>query len=90
VQPLSRLNSSLGQVYTVLNNADAQPTIQAAAAAHDVQQTLAATMAAWNRFKTEELPKLNQQLQQANQKPLNLRALAVQSIENPYEEGEEP
>jgi photosystem II stability/assembly factor-like uncharacterized protein len=90
VQPFSRLNGSLGQVYTVLNNADAQPTTQATAAAKDVEQALAATMAEWNRFRTQDLPALNKQLQQANQKPLSLRALAIRSIENPYEEGEEP
>jgi hypothetical protein len=88
-QPLSRLNSSLGGVYSVINNADAAPTSQAIAAAHEVTASLAVTVAAFNKLK-DQLNTLNKQLSSANLPPLGLRAQAIQSVENPYDEGEEP
>jgi photosystem II stability/assembly factor-like uncharacterized protein len=89
-QPLSRLNGSLGGVYNVINNADAAPTTQGEAAAADALQALATTVAAFNTLKKEQLPALNKQLEAAKLPPLNLRAQIVDSVLNPYDEGEEP
>ena len=88
--PLSRLNSSLAGVYNVINNADAAPTTQGEAAASEVLQALATTVAAFNTLKDERLPALNKQLEAAKLPPLNLRAEMIQSVLNPYDEGEEP
>jgi len=87
---LSRLNTSLAGVYGVINNADAAPTTQGAAAAADALQALATTVAAFNMLKDEQLPALNKQLEAAKLPPLNLRAQIIPSVLNPYDEGEEP
>jgi hypothetical protein len=89
-QPFSRLNSSLAGVYNVINNADAAPTTQGEAAAKDALQALATTVAAFNSLKDEQLPALNKQLEAAKLPALNLRAEIVDSVLNPYDEGEEP
>jgi hypothetical protein len=89
-QPLTRLNGTLGGVYNVINNADAAPTTQAIAAAHDATAALATTMAAFAKLRDTDLPALNKQLQGANLAPLGLRAEVILSVENPYDEGEEP
>jgi hypothetical protein len=89
-QPLSRLNSSLAGVYNVINNADAAPTTQGEAAAKEALEAFATTIAAFNKLKDDQIPALNKQLEAAKLPPLNLRALVVNSILNPYDEGEEP
>jgi hypothetical protein len=89
-QPLTRVNGTLGGVYNVINNADAAPTTQAIAAAHEATTVLATTMAAFAKLRDTDLPALNKQLQDANLAPLGLRAEVIKSVENPYDEGEEP
>ncbi len=89
-QPLSRLNSSLAAVYNVINNADAAPTTQGEAAAADALQALATTLSAFNVVKDEQLPLLNKQLDAAKLPSLTLRAQVIESVLNPYDEGEEP
>ena len=89
-QPLSRLNTSLGGVYNVINNADAAPTTQGEVAVKDALQALATTVAAVNTLRDEQLPALNKQLEDAKLPPIALRAEIIQSVLNPYDEGEEP
>ena len=89
-QPLSRLNSSLIGVYAVINNADFAPTTQAVAAARSALEALTATVAVFNTLKDQQIPALNKQLRDANLPPLNLRAEIILSVQNPYDEGEEP
>ncbi len=89
-QSLSRLNTSLGGVYNVINNADAAPTTQGEAAAADVLKALATTVASFNTLKDEQVPALNKQLEAAKLPALNLRAEIIKSVLNPYDEGEEP
>ena len=89
-QSLTRLNLSHEHVFTVLNNADAAPTTQAIEAVHEVERNLSLTLSEWDKLRTQKLPALNQKLRQANLIPLQLRAEAIESIENPYDEGEEP
>ena len=89
-QPLTRVNGTLGGVYNVINNADAAPTTQAVAAAHEATEALATTMAAFAKLRDTDLPVLNKQLRDANLAPLGLRAEIIPSVENPYDEGEEP
>jgi photosystem II stability/assembly factor-like uncharacterized protein len=89
-QPLTRLNSSLGQVYAVINNADARPTTQAIDAAQELGHALTTTVAVFAKLKDQQLPALNKQLNDAHLATLGLRAEIIPSIENPYDEGEEP
>jgi len=89
-QPLSRLNGTLAGVYGVINNADAAPTTQGEAAAKEALDALGATVAAFNTLKDEQLPALNKQLEAAKLPAVMLRAAIVNSVLNPYDEGEIP
>jgi photosystem II stability/assembly factor-like uncharacterized protein len=89
-EPLSRLNFSLARILKVLNDADGAPTTQAISAAREANEDLAKTLSAWDGFRTKQLPALNEKLRQANLTPLQLHAEVIESIENPYDEGEEP
>jgi photosystem II stability/assembly factor-like uncharacterized protein len=69
---LSQLHSSLATLLDVLQQADAAPTTQGAAAAADLQQKLRALMSGWNELKSRDVQALNLRLLSAGLPPLNL------------------
>ncbi|PYS92034.1 MAG: glycoside hydrolase [Acidobacteria bacterium] len=71
-QDLTKVNASFGSLLEVLQDADAPPTMQAAAAADEFQRTLAGLLQRWRDIKTKDVPALNEQLRAANLPPLTL------------------
>ncbi len=65
-----QLHTQLSTVYGVLQQADATPTTQAAAAAADLQRRLREALPVWNNFKTGEVEPVNAQLRAAGLPPL--------------------
>jgi len=49
-------------LFAVLQEADAAPTAQATAAATEIEQTITPLLQQWEAIKTQEIPKLNEQL----------------------------
>jgi hypothetical protein len=70
---LTRLNADWNTLLDILQEADAAPTTQAAAAADELQAKQSEALAAWAELKTKELGAVNEMLRRAN-----LPALAVE------------
>ncbi|MBV8855382.1 MAG: glycoside hydrolase, partial [Acidobacteria bacterium] len=68
----NQLHTQLSTLYGVLQQADAAPTTQAAAAAADLQRRLREARPAWNEFKTKDVEAVNVQLRAAGLPPLAL------------------
>jgi photosystem II stability/assembly factor-like uncharacterized protein len=68
----NQLHSQLATVYGVLQQADAAPTTQAAAAAADLQRRLREALTVWNELKTKDLGSVNAQLRAAGLSSLTL------------------
>jgi photosystem II stability/assembly factor-like uncharacterized protein len=71
-QNFTQLHSQLATLYEVLQQADAAPTTQAAAAAADLQRRLAETSKRWGELKGKEVESVNAQLRAAGLPPLTL------------------
>jgi photosystem II stability/assembly factor-like uncharacterized protein len=69
---LVRLNSALENLLNLLQEADATPTTQAAAAVNEHERRLAAALARWQEIKTRDLANINAQLRQVRLPPLTL------------------
>jgi hypothetical protein len=69
---LRYLSSALGDVGRAVQSADLAPTADAVAAFRRDQQALEKALAQWNEIKTQDLPKLNASLKQANLQPVSL------------------
>jgi hypothetical protein len=73
---LARLNSGFGSLLSALDSADAAPTTQQQAMFAELDNALAGQLAAWEQFKSKDLPALNETLKKAGhptvdtQKPL--------------------
>jgi photosystem II stability/assembly factor-like uncharacterized protein len=70
---LSQVHSSLATLLDVLQQADAAPTTQAAAAAADLQQHLRGLMSSWEELKSKDAQAVNGQLRAAGLPPLALQ-----------------
>ena len=68
----NQLHSSRSTLYGVLQQADAAPTTQAAAAAADLQRRLREALPVWNELKTKDVESVNAQLRAAGLTPLAL------------------
>jgi hypothetical protein len=66
----NQLHAQLATLYGVLQQADAAPTTQAAAAAADLQRRLREALPVWDSFKTAEVGTVNAQLRAAGLSPL--------------------
>jgi hypothetical protein len=87
-QSLARLNGSLAHVYDVVGLADAAPTVQAIAAADQLQQALRAALARWEQTK-KTIANVNQQLQGSGLPTIDLDRPAPPQPEDEGE-GDEP
>jgi hypothetical protein len=61
----NQLHTQLSTLYGVLQQADAAPTTQAAAAAADLQRRLQAALSAWDGLKTKDVESVNAHLRAA-------------------------
>lgn len=86
---LARLNLSLGRILRVLDGADREPTTQAVAAAEEAEAGLARTLAAWDRFRSGQLPALNEELRKAGLAPVALREQPMEGKDESGGEGED-
>jgi hypothetical protein len=68
----NQLHSSFATLYGVLQQADAAPTTQAAAAAADLQRRLREALPVWNELKRKDVESVNAQLRAAGLPPLAL------------------
>jgi hypothetical protein len=68
----NQLHSSFATLYGVLQQADAAPTTQAAAAAADLRRRLREALPAWDVLKTKDVESVNAQLRAAGLPPLTL------------------
>ena len=63
---LTALNGELARVLEIIQGSDHGPTTQTIAAVEDLQRSLQEQLSIWNRLKTEELNRVNQQLREAH------------------------
>jgi photosystem II stability/assembly factor-like uncharacterized protein len=70
---LSRLNSSLSTIVSALDNADAAPTTQQAAAFEELEKALNEQLAAWTQIKSKDVAELNDQLKKAGSPSIDLQ-----------------
>jgi len=63
---LNSIRGTLGLLLGQLQRADVAPTTQTADAVADRQKALASLLTRWTALQSEDLPKLNAQLKQAN------------------------
>jgi uncharacterized phage infection (PIP) family protein YhgE len=63
---LTQVNSSLESLLELLQSADAQPTMQAATAAADLQRKLDALLARFNEIRSGDVRSLDDELRRAN------------------------
>jgi photosystem II stability/assembly factor-like uncharacterized protein len=63
---LSALNGELARVLEIIQGSDHGPTTQTVAAIEDLQKSFQEQLSIWNRLKTEELNRVNQQLREAH------------------------
>jgi photosystem II stability/assembly factor-like uncharacterized protein len=71
---LSHLNGRFGTLLEIVEGADAAPTPQAAVAAADAKQALAARLAQWKELRERQISLLNEKLRRANRPALILEA----------------
>jgi hypothetical protein len=69
---LRSLTSALGDVGRAVQSADVAPTADAVTAFQRSQQDVQKALAQWNEIKSQDLPKLNVSLKQANLQPVSL------------------
>jgi hypothetical protein len=62
---LAGVNGKLAAVYAIVEGSDAAPTTQAAAAATELQDSLAKVLARWDEVRTKSLPATNADLKRA-------------------------
>jgi hypothetical protein len=69
---LRALTSALGDVGRAVQSADVAPTADAVTAFRSNQQAMQKALTQWNDIKTQDVPKLNASLKQANLPPVSL------------------
>jgi len=69
---LRSVTNVLGDVGRAVQSADVAPTADAVTAFYRAQQAMQTALAQWNEIKTQDLPKLNASLKQANLPPVSL------------------
>jgi chromosome segregation ATPase len=67
---LAGLNGQLASLLETVQDADRKPTAAMAAAAEDLEKSLATLLARWNDLRTRDLPALNQELRKASLPPI--------------------
>ena len=65
LKPFSRLQGEFSAVFGTIEDADLEPTVQAAEALHAAEKAARQTMAAWTGLQQKDLPALNAQLKAA-------------------------
>jgi photosystem II stability/assembly factor-like uncharacterized protein len=75
---LAEANAGLGVVLRVVESGDRPAPAQALAIFDDMKRAANEQIAAWQRFKVNELAKVNAELQRAHQAPLEISAIEEQ------------
>ncbi len=75
---LSAATSALGTVEGVVESGDRQPPAVALTIFHQMATVERAKIAAWDAFKKQDLPKLNEALKRAHQEPVQIAAIEEQ------------
>jgi hypothetical protein len=73
LKAFSRLQGEFSAVFGIIEDADLEPTVQAAEALHAAEQGRRQTMAAWTSLQQKDLPALNAQLKAAGLETLTIQ-----------------
>jgi photosystem II stability/assembly factor-like uncharacterized protein len=72
-ESLTQVNSALEGLYIVAQNADVAPTSDVSTAAQNWQAAAQVALTNWNNILSNDLPKINSQIQKANLSPLMVK-----------------
>jgi hypothetical protein len=73
LKAFSRLQGEFSAVFGIIEDADLEPTVQAAEALYKIERSAGQTMAAWTGLQQKDLPAVNARLKEAGLETLTVQ-----------------